>query len=398
MKKKPIHICMIVFSQFPSDVRVRRESWALAEAGIKVDIICLLDTAPADIKIPEKIKVYRLPIKRNYSGKLTYIWQNLKFFLLSFFKVTCLHFKNRYKIIHIHNMPDFLVFCSLIPRLTGAKIILDLHDPMPELMITKYSISESSFIVKILQFMEKWSIAFAHQVFTPNIAFRDVFTARGCPEKKIHILMNSPQEEIFLKQQKKVEFSPGGGNAFVVMYHGALFKRQGIDNALLAINILRHKIPHLKFIVFGYGDFEQKFLELTESLGLKDIVDWRGYAILEKIVETIPQANIGLIPNKLTPFTNINLPVRIFEYLIMGKPVIAPRTKGIKDYFDEDSLFFFDADNIDNLVDVIYEVYSNPVQAKQKWEKAHQIYLKYRWELQKKQLVQIVQKLAEKNL
>ena len=52
--------------------------------------------------------------------------------------LTGLHKRNRYDVIHIHNMPDFLVFAAWYPKLTGAKLILDIHDVVPELFANKF--------------------------------------------------------------------------------------------------------------------------------------------------------------------------------------------------------------------------------------------------------------------
>ncbi len=46
-----------------------------------------------------------------------------------------------------------------------------------------------------------------------------------------------------------------------------------------------------------------------------------------------PECDIGVIPNRRSVFTELNMPTRIFEYLSQGKPVIAPGTPGILDYF-----------------------------------------------------------------
>ena len=82
---------------------------------------------------------------------------------------------------------------------------------------------------------------------------------------------------------------------------------------------------------------------------------WRAaFAILgpkrlEELVREIEACDVGVIPNQRNPFTDINTPTRIFEYLALGKPVIAPRTPGIQDYFDPESLFFFEAGDAGDL-------------------------------------------------
>ena len=70
-----------------------------------------------------------------------------------------------------------------------------------------------------------------------------------------------------------------------------------------------------------------------------------GRKYLEEIVKEIEKCDLGIIPNQRNAFTDINTPTRVFEYLAMGKPVIAPSTEGIRDYFDNDSLLFFEAGN-----------------------------------------------------
>ena len=55
-------------------------------------------------------------------------------------------------------MPDVLVFSAIVPKLLGAKVVLDLHDPMPELMQTIFKLPEESFSVVVLKRLEKWSI------------------------------------------------------------------------------------------------------------------------------------------------------------------------------------------------------------------------------------------------
>ena len=63
-----------------------------------------------------------------------------------------------------------------------------------------------------------------------------------------------------------------------------------------------------------------------------------GPRSLEDLVREIEDCDVGVIPNHRSAFSEINTPTRIFEYLALGKPVIAPRAAGICDYFDDRSL------------------------------------------------------------
>ena len=108
--------------------------------------------------------MFRIPIKRHRGSKLKYLTQYSAFILRSFLHLATRSFSRRYDFVHIHNMPDVLVFSALVPKALGAKIILDLHDPMPELMQTIFGLEESSFGVRFL----KQSGEVKHSVLGPG--------------------------------------------------------------------------------------------------------------------------------------------------------------------------------------------------------------------------------------
>src|ERR1019366_9968515 len=99
--------------------------------------------------------------------------------------------------------------------------------------------------------------------------------------------------------------------------------------------------------------------EKAHSLGLESCIRYLGPKCLEELVQEIESCDVGIIPNQRNPFTDINTPTRIFEYLALGKPVVAPRTPGIQDYFDPESLLFFEAGNAQDFAEKIEYVYSH---------------------------------------
>jgi len=388
----------VIFSEISSDYRPRREAEALIDAGMPVDMICLRGNDQLPKEKVNGINVFRINFQKNRRGKFYYIWQYGYFFLSAFFKLSLLHLRKPYQIVHIHNMPEVLVFSALLPRLTGAKIILDLHDPMPEIFMTKYSVDESHALIRLLKFFEKISIRFADLVITPNKAFRDLFISRGCPETKIHIVMNCPQEKIFNKSSAESRLpEPRDKDKFEVMFHGYIIEHNGLDVAVEAVALIREKIPGIKFHIYGVGEFLNEVLELIKVLDIQDAIEVHGLVTTERIAEAIGAVDLGIVPNKLTPFTQLNFPTRIFEYLGMGKPVIAPRTQGVLDYFDEESLCLFEPGNANDLADKILDVYLNPIHHNELIRRANKVYEKNRWEFQRKHLIFLVKSLLNKS-
>ncbi len=390
MKMKKI--LMVVYSYFPQDVRPRREAEALINDGYAVDIICLRLPDQTKFERIYEVNTHRVNLSKSRSSKRKYIFLYANFFIRSFFLLNWLFLKNRYSVIHVHNMPDFLVFLSIVPKLFGSKVILDLHDPTPEMSITKFADGRDSKLTKILKWQEKVSIRFAHKIITTNKSFVDKFVSRGCPPDKIDIVMNSPQDSIFNKFIP-VPKDKSDEKKYVVMYHGIIITRYGFEELLNAVNLLRDKISGLELRIYGTGEDLPIFLELVKKLNLDNIVKYFGQVSIEKIVEVIPECNVGIIPNRLTPFTRINFPTRIFEYLYIKKPVVVPRTQGINDYFDEDSIFYFDAGNAESLAKVIFNIYSDSGKTKEVLNRGYEIYHKHRWEIQTKNLIKIYKDL-----
>jgi glycosyltransferase involved in cell wall biosynthesis len=393
---KGVKVAVVLYSYFATDPRPRREAEALQRAGAAVDVLCLRPNAatPWLQKIGE-INVYHMPLKRRRANKLVYMAQYAWFLVCSFAFLTVLNLRRKYKLVHVHNMPDFLVFSALVPKLTGAKVILDLHDPMPELFRSIYGLPADHWVVQWLKESEKRSISFAHLVLTPNIAFRDLFVSRSCPGGKIQTIMNSPDMAIFNAEKfAATARKPGADKLFVLMYHGLLVERHGLDLAIRAIDQLRGRIPGIRLHMYGEPtDYSRSIDELVKELKLKGVIFSHGFKPLSEIARDIADIDLGIIPNRSSSFTQINFPTRIFEYLAINKPVLVPNTKGIQDYFREDEILFFEAGSVEDLAKKIAWAYENPEGLKELLKRGSEIYERLRWDNEEKRLIELVKRL-----
>lgn len=388
---------MVVFSSYPADPRPRRAAEALLKEGMHLDLICAADE---DLPYRESLaglEIFRVPIKNHRGGKFTYAYQYSAFILISASILAWRLLGRRYDLIYIHNMPDILVLSALLPKALGAKVILDQHDPMPELMMTIFDLEENSLAVRVIRKLEKWSIACANLVITVNVACKRIFAARSCPPEKIGIVMNSPDGEIFAYRAARSFPADGAsGKPFVIMYHGSLVERNGLDVAVDALARVRKTLPRAELRVYGRSSpFLEHVLEKVHLTGMESSVRYFGPKRLEELVREIETCDVGVIPNQRNPFTDINTPTRIFEYLALGKPVIAPRTPGIQDYFDPESLLFFEAGNAEDLADKIEYIHSNSREAIEFAERGQQIYLAHTWEEERETLVKLVSGLLK---
>lgn len=245
----------------------------------------------------------------------------------------------RYRLIHINNMPDFLVFATGLPRLLGRPVIHDIHDLMPELYLEKFASGEKHWVVRALKAQERWSGIFASAVITVEERLKDILAERGIPRAKIHVLMNLPDDRIFA-QRSPIPIKPFD-SLFVLVYHGTLARRLGLDIAIQAAARARDAIPHLELRIIGAGEERERLIQLRGQLGLEKVVTFsEGFVPVEQIPTLIADADLGLIPLRIHSGTDIMLPTKLLEYVTAGIPCVVPRTGTITRYFDENMVRF----------------------------------------------------------
>lgn len=393
-------VAAVVYSHYPWDPRPRRAAEALVRQGASVEVICLQETDDEPRhEVVHGVAITRVPLKRRRGGKISYIVQYGTFILLTGMILARRTLRHRFDLVHVHNMPDVLVFSSIIPKLFGAKIILDLHDPMPELMMTIFGLREKSRAVRLLKILEKLSLRFADAAITVNEACRRIFANRSCPREKITVVMNSPDEEIFHFHEPSVPavIQPDISKPFIVMYHGSLVERHGLDLAVKALLKVRKSIPRAELRIFGHSTpFLEQVLETVNRLDLsKDAIRYLGPKNLEQIAFEMTQCDVGIIPNRKSIFTQLNTPTRIFEFLSQGKPVIVPRAPGILDYFGPQELVLFELGDPQDLAAKIEYVFWHPEEVALMVGRSQQIYRAHKWSTEQIRLMSLIERLLK---
>jgi glycosyltransferase involved in cell wall biosynthesis len=386
-------IGMVLFSTYPADPRPRRAVETLLQEGMSIDLICLQDGSGASRESRDNFDIVRVPLTHERGNKVSYVYKYAAFIALSAAILARRSLRRRYDLIYVHNMPDVLVASAFVPRLLGAKVILDQHDPMPEVMKTIFGLDERSFPVRLLTWLEKWSIAHVDRVITVNIACKRIFGSRSCAPEKIALVMNSPDETIFpfCAAQPLTATDESLDRRFVMMYHGSLVERNGLDLAVEALAKVRTAMPGAVLRIYGRATpFLQTVMSRARLQGLGDCVRYLGPRSLEALVGEIEGCDVGVIPNQRSAFADINTPTRIFEYLALGKPVIAPRTRGIEDYFGPDDLLYFDCGNADDLARTMLSAAHRYRNAIENARRGQRVYLAHTWTQERNTLVDTV--------
>ena len=387
---------MVVHSTYPFDeTRVQRETDALINKGIEVDIICLRFKNEPSIENVNGAKVYRLPLHRRKGiGIIAQLLEYLTFFVLAFVRLTYLHLRHRYDTIQVHNLPDFLVFITLIPKVMGTPVILDLHDLMPEFYQARFFDSPSSWRSRLIRWQEKISCRFADHVITVTEPWRKTLLERGVPSTKCTVVMNLADGQFFSPSPSTKASKKNNGH-FHLIYHGTLAKRYGIDLALQAIVLVRREIPGVHLTIHGRGDYLETLRQLADELGLDGNVHFNDqFLSIDQLSKLIASADVGVVPYRRDVFTDGILPTKLMEYAALGIPAIVSRTPTISAYFDETMVEFFTAENVEELAQSIQMLYDDRTRLGELASNIQKFNQRYSWAAQKTGYVNLVKGLA----
>ena len=343
---------IIAYTTYIHDGRVKRHAEALAARGDSVDVICL--DAPGSLN---GVNILGLSIQR-YRGasRSSYISNYVKFFA----RATAVAIRNslskRYDVVIACTMPDAVVLCTIPLRLNGTKVILDVHDTMPELYRDKFGGRRGDIGARLLMVEERLSAAFAHRVLAVHEPHRQRLIESGIAPHKIQVVMNSPDSRIFHQEA----IHNHNDRDFTIFCHGTLAKRLGLDVAIKAVALLRDRLPKLRLRIVGDGDYRSEAIAMVSALKLEDRITFTDPVPIERLPGLLQEATVGLVPNRASSATHLMLPVKLLEYAALGIPSIAPRLRTIERYFDAESVRYFEADNEISLAEAIDELYHDP--------------------------------------
>lgn len=347
--------CMVAYTFYEGDNRVRRYAETLVNQGWHVDAIALQYKNTPAFEIIKGVNVHRVQKRTlNEKRKINYLLRLLMFFFSSMFFLCKNSFQGKYDVIHVHSVPDFEIFAAVFQKLFGSKLILDIHDLVPELFTSKFNSKKDSFLFNLLVFVEKLSCTFANHVIIANDIWGKRLVQRSVPKNKCTVIMNYPDLNIFKNQNAAKE-----KNKFLLVYPGSLNKHQGIETAIRAVSILKDKIPSIHFSIYGSGTDENYFKCIVRELQLGDVVSFHGVISIEKVPEVMAKADVGVEPKLANGFSDEAFSTKILEFMTLNIPLVVSSTSVHQYYIDDSLVLYHEPGNVNDLADKILQLYNN---------------------------------------
>ena len=384
-------VCMLSYSFYEADARIKQYATALVERGDTVDVIALRQPGQPVRGSLNGVNVFRLQTRTvNERGPFTYLFRILRFLFVSAFFMARRHLAEHYQLIHVHSVPDFLVFAAIVPKLLGVPVILDIHDVLPELYASKFHIKHHSFLFRCLVWIERISIAFSSHTIVANHLWCERVAQRCGRPEKCSPIRNYPSRRLFSPSLRTRR-----NGKFVITYPGSLNWHQGVDVAIHAFAKIKDQMPDAEFHIYGQGPAKDSLILLAEGLGLEDRVIFHGLLPTEEIVRVMANTDLAIEPKRAaSEFGNEALSMKIFEFMAVGVPLVVSRTKIHQYYYDDSLVKYYEDDNQDQLAANILMLRKDADARNRQISSALKYVEAHNWDIEKNQYLEIADSLV----
>jgi glycosyltransferase involved in cell wall biosynthesis len=343
---------VVVHSYYLRDTRPRRHAAILARAGWDVHVICARDSGEAAQEAIGGVTIERLRSRRRRGSKLRYIWEYTSFTLLARLAVARdLRRRGRADALIVLGIPNFIVAAAAPARERGARIILDMRDPLPEFFMAKFPIRAGGLLHRFFLWEERWSCARADLVLTVVPSMARLYE-RSAPRDRIRIMMNAADTRVF----KPVEASREPDDR-TMLYTGTVAARYGVDLAVRAVAGLADEIPELRLRIVGDGDLVEECRRIARDLRVANRVEFLAPVPVDQVPGLVAEAWLGVQPNRSDPLMEHSLSQKILEWARLGLPVVAGRTAPLLDIFGTDTIWLHEPGDLEDLFRAILAVH-----------------------------------------
>jgi glycosyltransferase involved in cell wall biosynthesis len=182
--------------------------------------------------------------------------------------------------------------------------------------------------------MERWICTNATRTIVVSTPLREYLESVGVPEGKCFVMPNGVDPIRFSPKERDQTLMDRLGVApdhFVVGFTGVLRAWHGLELIVAAMAKLIEGGLKTFLLIVGDGPYRQELEGLVTRAGLKDSVRITGHVSHERVPDYVALFDVAVSPRA----TFYASPMKVIEYMALGKPVVVPRTPNFLDIVED---------------------------------------------------------------
>jgi glycosyltransferase involved in cell wall biosynthesis len=350
----------------------RRNVAELLRRGFDVDVVCTegLTVPPAAGATSGRLRTFAIPIAHRRGGVARYVLEYAAFFAAALAVVSWLALRVRYVLVQSDNLPDSLVFASVVPRLRGARVVFNMFELTPEMVGAGVRGRLARLADRLARWIEARAVAWADRVIVVSEACRDALVARGAPAGKLAIVVNTTS------WTGLPDAADGEGGYLVT--HGTLVERYGTH--LILEGLARLPVAEARLQVVGSGEQLPALLDLAHALGIEGRVRFTGQLPWGEALALVRGAAVGIVAVLDDGYGQLLLPTKLLEYARLGVPAVCSRLAAIEAYFPPGSVAYFRPGDAGDLAAQVERLLHDPERARAQAARAREVVETLSWE------------------
>jgi glycosyltransferase involved in cell wall biosynthesis len=367
------------------DARIMRNAQAMSDKGHKVYLL-IGRTAKRKEDIwdyyglspSENFSIIQLPMLK-WLGKVR-ITVNEIFLRAAFGEANRINRAEPFQVFYLSVLEAAKFFLERRRFFPGVKFVYELHE------LARYPENRNPFPKELEEdALEREVLSKMDGIFTTTDALQKVVAERfpGIPSETIPLGMAPAAENSWSHF--------GAGGRFKVGYLGQLYDAQGVDVLIKAVAL----IPEVEAHIIGGTDREISALKRTASdLRVSDRIIFHGFVSPAKAPGMVRDVDIFVVPAKDTVRMNYVAHLKIYEYMGLGRPIVATRLRSIEEEVEDGKTGILVAPDVpQSLAEGIQRLIENPGLAKEIASRAFHQSVRYHWDQRAERIIAFIHSL-----
>lgn len=228
-----------------------------------------------------------------------------------------------------NHRPDFIYERASLYGTAGVFLARELERPLILELNSPLAIEQTTYratgLGELAAQAERWTLPRADAVVTVSESLRDYVASLGVEPERVHVIPNGVNAELFkpaaLDPKVRTRWSLGDGP--VLGFVGGLRPWHGVGVLPALLDRLVKRYPKLRLMIVGDGPLRGEMEHDLRERGLTQSAVFTGSLPHEEIAALIRQFDVALAPYPRPEHDFYFSPLKIFEYMACGVPVVA---------------------------------------------------------------------------
>jgi glycosyltransferase involved in cell wall biosynthesis len=216
-------------------------------------------------------------------------------------------------------------------------------------------------------------------------------------EEKITVVRNVVDVDAFLNHDLDPEIIHRYSNYFTVVYVGGGGSHRGLDTVIQSLNLVQEYDIEIKLLLVGPGGKEaEKLMGLARAVGVEDLIEITGWQPMDKVPSYIHASDVCIVPHKKNPHTDNTIPHKLFQYMLLEKPIIVSNCDPLKRIVENVGCgLVFTSEDSQDIAEKLKAIYEDSKLRVEMGAKGREAVIKrYNWREESKSLASLYENLG----